>query len=103
MSVGEALTLANRCRAEGRQLEAELLCRQVLEAPQNSPKSEHLLGLVVHQNGELSEASIPGLGIMLLMRATSPRAGTSVSGWYGRRSSQYDVTPRALSVSAGSL
>jgi len=54
--LGEALALADRCRAEGRLAEAETLLRRILEAQPSLPEAEHLLGLVAHQNGKLSEA-----------------------------------------------
>jgi tetratricopeptide (TPR) repeat protein len=56
MPVGEALTLANRYRGEGRLMEAEALCRQALEAQPNLPEAAHLLGVIAHQNGKLGEA-----------------------------------------------
>src|SRR5450756_1183708 len=56
MPVGEALMLADRYRGEGRLLEAEALCRQVLEAQPGLPEAAHLLGVIAHQNGKLPEA-----------------------------------------------
>ncbi len=42
--------------AEGRLMEAEALCRRVLEAQPNLPEAAHLLGVIAHQNGKLGEA-----------------------------------------------
>jgi tetratricopeptide (TPR) repeat protein len=56
MSVGETLALAERCRGEGRLMEAEALCRRLLEAQPNCAEAEHLLGILAHQNGKLVEA-----------------------------------------------
>ena len=56
MPLGEALMYAERCRSEGRLMEAESLCRRVLEAQPNLPEAEHLLGVIAHQNGKLGEA-----------------------------------------------
>jgi len=56
LSLGEALALADRCRAEGRLGEAETLCRQILEVQPDLADAEHLLGLVAHQYGKLGEA-----------------------------------------------
>lgn len=53
---GEALLLADQRRNEGRLLEAEGICRQILEARPNTPEAEHLLGVIAHQNGKLGEA-----------------------------------------------
>ena len=53
---GEALVYAERCRCEGRLIEAEAVCRKVLEAQPNLPEAEHLLGLIAHQSGKLAEA-----------------------------------------------
>ncbi len=47
---------AERCRSEGRLLEAEAVCRRVLESQPNTPEAEHLLGVIAHQNGKLGEA-----------------------------------------------
>ncbi len=44
MPIGEALVYAERYRGEGRLLEAEAVCRQMLEAQPNVPEAEHLLG-----------------------------------------------------------
>jgi tetratricopeptide (TPR) repeat protein len=56
MPLGEALAYADRCRGEGRLMEAEALCRQVLEAQPNLPEAAHLLGVIAHQGGRLGEA-----------------------------------------------
>ncbi|MGA3307558.1 MAG: tetratricopeptide repeat protein [Xanthobacteraceae bacterium] len=56
MSLGEALIYAERCRNEGRLMEAEGVCRQILQAQPNLPEAEHLLGVIAHQNGKLGEA-----------------------------------------------
>jgi tetratricopeptide (TPR) repeat protein len=56
MPLGEALQYADRCRNEGRLLEAETVCRQILTAQPNMPEAEHLLGVIAHQNGKLSDA-----------------------------------------------
>jgi tetratricopeptide (TPR) repeat protein len=56
MPLGEALGYAERCRAEGRLMEAESVCRRVLEAQPDLPEAEHLLGVIAHQNGKLGEA-----------------------------------------------
>jgi tetratricopeptide (TPR) repeat protein len=56
MAIGEALQHADRCRNEGRLMEAEAVCRQVLEAQPKIPEAEHLLGVIAHQNGKLGEA-----------------------------------------------
>ncbi|MGJ4943596.1 tetratricopeptide repeat protein [Bradyrhizobium sp. HKCCYLS1011] len=56
MSFGEALQYADRCRNEGRLLEAEAVCRQILKAQPDAPEAEHLLGVIAHQNGKLAEA-----------------------------------------------
>jgi tetratricopeptide (TPR) repeat protein len=54
--LGDALAYADRCRSEGRLMEAEALCRRVIEAQPNLPEAEHLLGVIVHQSGKLGEA-----------------------------------------------
>jgi tetratricopeptide (TPR) repeat protein len=54
--LGDALAYAERCRTEGRLMEAEALCRRVIEAQPNLPEAEHLLGVIVHQSGKLGEA-----------------------------------------------
>ena len=56
MPLGEALAYADRCRSEGRLMEAEAVCRQILQAQPNLPEAEHLLGVIAHQNGKLGEA-----------------------------------------------
>jgi tetratricopeptide (TPR) repeat protein len=56
MPLGEKLLYAERCRNEGRLLEAEAVCRQILQTQPNVPEAEHLLGLVAHQSGKLAEA-----------------------------------------------
>src|ERR1700736_5566439 len=56
MPLGEALMLADRYRGEGRLVEAEALCRRVLEAQPSQPEAEHLLGVIAHQNGKLADA-----------------------------------------------
>ncbi len=56
MPLGEALLYAERCRSEGRLMEAEAICRRVIEAQPQAPEAEHLLGVIAHQNGKLGEA-----------------------------------------------
>ena len=56
MPPSETLKLADRRRSEGRLLEAEALCRSVLETRPDLPDAEHLLGVIAHQAGKLSEA-----------------------------------------------
>lgn len=56
MPLGEALAYAERCRSEGKLLEAAAICRQILQAQPNVPEAEHLLGVIAHQNGQLGEA-----------------------------------------------
>ncbi len=56
MPLGEALQYADRCRNDGRLMEAEAVCRQILQAQPNMPEAEHLLGVIAHQNGKLSDA-----------------------------------------------
>jgi len=56
MPLGEALMYAERCRNEGKLMEAEAVCRQILQAQPNVPEAEHLLGVIAHQNGKLGEA-----------------------------------------------
>jgi tetratricopeptide (TPR) repeat protein len=53
---GEALAQADRLRNDGRLLEAEALCRQILEVAPTTAAAEHLLGVIAHQNGKLGEA-----------------------------------------------
>jgi tetratricopeptide (TPR) repeat protein len=54
--IGEALAYAERCRREGRLMEAEAVCRQALEARPDLAEAAHLLGVVAHQRGQLGEA-----------------------------------------------
>jgi tetratricopeptide (TPR) repeat protein len=56
MPIGEALVYAERCRGEGRLVDAEAVCREILKVQPNVPEAEHLLGVIAHQNGRLSEA-----------------------------------------------
>jgi tetratricopeptide (TPR) repeat protein len=56
MPLGEALIYAERCRTEGRLMEAESVCRQILQAQPKTAEAEHLLGVIAHQNGKLGEA-----------------------------------------------
>jgi tetratricopeptide (TPR) repeat protein len=56
MPLDEALRYAERCRNERRPIEAEAVCRQILQAQPNLPEAEHLLGVIAHQNGKLGEA-----------------------------------------------
>jgi tetratricopeptide (TPR) repeat protein len=56
MPLGEALMHADRCRNDGRLMEAEAVCRQILQVQPNMPEAEHLLGLIAHQNGRLNDA-----------------------------------------------
>jgi tetratricopeptide (TPR) repeat protein len=56
MPLGEALKYAERCRGDGRLMEAEAACRQILQGQPNVPEAEHLLGVIAHQNGKLGEA-----------------------------------------------
>ena len=56
MPLGEALMYAERCRNEGQLMQAEAVCRQILQAQPNIPEAEHLLGVIAHQNGKLGEA-----------------------------------------------
>ncbi|HZQ40389.1 MAG TPA: tetratricopeptide repeat protein [Rhizomicrobium sp.] len=37
-------------------MEAEAVCRQILQAQPSTPEAEHLLGIIAHQNGKLAEA-----------------------------------------------
>jgi tetratricopeptide (TPR) repeat protein len=55
-SLGEAILHADRCRNEGRLIEAEAVCRRILQVQPNSAEAEHLLGVIAHQNGKLDEA-----------------------------------------------
>lgn len=56
MQLNEALAYAERCRMEGRLMEAEAVCHRMLEAHPNLAEAEHLLGLTLHQSGKLGEA-----------------------------------------------
>ena len=56
MPLAEALQYADHCRNEGRLMEAEAVCRQILQAQPNAPEAEHLLGVIAHQNGKLADA-----------------------------------------------
>ena len=56
MPIGEALVYAERCRTEGRLMEAEAVCRQVLAVRPDLPEVEHLVGVIAHQGGKLGEA-----------------------------------------------
>src|SRR6201996_8193029 len=56
MSPGDALLYAERCRTDGRLMEAEAVCRQILTVQPNLAAAAHLLGVIVHQNGKLGEA-----------------------------------------------
>ncbi len=56
MPLREALVQAERCRMENRLMEAEAICRSLLDAKPDLPEAEHLLGLIAHQNGKLGDA-----------------------------------------------
>jgi tetratricopeptide (TPR) repeat protein len=56
MPLGEALIYAERCRNEGQLMQAEAVCRQILQVQPNVAEAEHLLGVIAHQNGKLTEA-----------------------------------------------
>ena len=56
MPIGEALVYAERCRGEGWLVEAEAVCREILKVRPNVPEAEHLLGVMAHQNGRISQA-----------------------------------------------
>src|SRR5262249_16655665 len=56
MALGDALMCADRCRNEGRLMEAEAVCRQILAAKPDTPEAEHLLGVIAHQHGRLADA-----------------------------------------------
>ena len=56
LPLGEALIYADRCRSEGRLVEAEAVCRQILGVQPNLPEAEHLIGLIAHQSGKLAAA-----------------------------------------------
>jgi tetratricopeptide (TPR) repeat protein len=55
-SLDEVLLHADRCRNEGRLMEAEAVCRRILQLHPNLAKAEHMLGLIAHQSGKLGEA-----------------------------------------------
>ncbi len=54
--LGDVLMNAERCRADGRVTEAEVLCGRVLEMRPHWPEAKHLMGLIAYQNGKLGEA-----------------------------------------------
>jgi tetratricopeptide (TPR) repeat protein len=56
LPTADALALAEQHRAAGRLMEAEAVCRQILEAQPNEPNAVHLLGLIAHQSGRLGDA-----------------------------------------------
>ena len=56
MPLGEALMYAERCRNDGQLMQAEAVCRQILQVQPNMAEAEHLLGLIAHQNGKLADA-----------------------------------------------
>ncbi|WP_294534481.1 tetratricopeptide repeat protein [uncultured Rhodoblastus sp.] len=56
MPLGEALAYAERCRCENRLIEAESVCRRILDAQPNLPEARHLLGVILHQAGRQAEA-----------------------------------------------
>jgi len=56
MPLGRALMYADRCRSEGRLIEAQAVCHQLLQVQPNSPEVIHLLGVIAHQSGKLGEA-----------------------------------------------
>jgi tetratricopeptide (TPR) repeat protein len=56
MPIEEALAYVERCRGQGRLVEAEAVCRQILQAQPNLPEAEHLFGIIAHQSGRLAEA-----------------------------------------------
>ncbi|MHB8887101.1 MAG: hypothetical protein ACYC5H_18845 [Methylovirgula sp.] len=56
MPIDAALVYAERCLIEGRLMEADAICRRVLETQSNLPEAAHLLGVVAHQGGHLGEA-----------------------------------------------
>ncbi|HEY2533276.1 MAG TPA: sulfotransferase [Xanthobacteraceae bacterium] len=55
-AIGEALRHADRSRREGRLIEAEAICRKILQVRTDLPEAEHLLGIIAHQGGKLGEA-----------------------------------------------
>lgn len=56
MPVAEVLQLADRRRTEGALANAEGLCREVLKAQPTHAAALHLLGIVLHQKGDLDGA-----------------------------------------------
>ncbi len=56
MAVADALAYTERCCNDGRLMEAEAVCRQLLGAHPDLPAAVHLLGVIAHQNGKLGEA-----------------------------------------------
>jgi tetratricopeptide (TPR) repeat protein len=56
LPLGEALVYAERCRNDGRLVEAEAVCCQILQTQPNVAEAEHLLGVICHQNGKLGDA-----------------------------------------------
>jgi hypothetical protein len=79
MSINDALVHVERCRAENRLIEAEAVCRRILEAQPDLAIAEHLLGLIAHQNGRLGDAIV-----------TSRRQ----SGWHPRSRSFTPISAR---------
>ncbi|HEY2533288.1 MAG TPA: hypothetical protein VGJ20_36045, partial [Xanthobacteraceae bacterium] len=55
-AIGEALRHADRFRCEGRLIEAEAICRKILQVQPDLPEAEHLLGIIAHQGGKVGEA-----------------------------------------------
>ncbi|MBV9458436.1 MAG: tetratricopeptide repeat protein, partial [Bradyrhizobium sp.] len=56
LPMAEALSLAERYRQQGRLAEAEALCRQMIEADPKLHEAQHLLGVIAHQGGRLTDA-----------------------------------------------
>ncbi len=52
----KALSLAERYHSDGHFMEADALCRRVLEGQPSNHAAEHLLGLISYKTGKLSEA-----------------------------------------------
>ena len=52
MSVGDALVYAERCRNDGRLMEAEAVCRRILTTQQEHPETAHLLGMITANAGD---------------------------------------------------
>jgi Flp pilus assembly protein TadD len=73
MPVAEVLQLADRRRANGDLAGAERLCRQVLKAQPTHGATLHLLGIVLHQKGDLEAA------IDALRSAVASDAGVALS------------------------